>query len=271
MVFCAGGSLLRGLRSEMLISVPRVLPCQGVHVQASFSLLCSPFCADQHRRTLPLQPSSAAGWWDQWHFQSVRRVLLFLCMGVCMYACTHFFSVVPLPRGRRRGLLQVIKGLRKHTKALLDAHLMVTHPAQWVDDMAAAGVDRRVLSLQCVCLCCVCVCRPISYCIMHIQTMHPKTHRATYILARGLMNADNPVGPSAVSRLSPSLHSRYSSMIFFSQGGQPILIPSSPNRPLGAYLLGEASKLPRQIHQHSCVPSLHLSLLGFSVHQWRTM
>lgn len=39
-------------------------------------------------------------------------------------------------------LLQVIKGLRKHTKALLDAHLMVSHPAQWVDDMAAAGVDR---------------------------------------------------------------------------------------------------------------------------------
>ena len=41
----------------------------------------------------------------------------------------------------------------------------------------------------------VCVCRPISYFIMHIQTMHPKTHRATYILARGLMNAENPVGP----------------------------------------------------------------------------
>ena len=29
--------------------------------------------------------------------------------------------------------------------------------------------------------------------MMHIQTMHPKTHRATYILARGLMNAENPV------------------------------------------------------------------------------
>ncbi|CAN0506452.1 unnamed protein product, partial [Scytosiphon promiscuus] len=38
----------------------------------------------------------------------------------------------------------VIKGLRKHTKALLDAHLMVSHPAQWVDDMADAGVDRWV-------------------------------------------------------------------------------------------------------------------------------
>lgn len=44
-------------------------------------------------------------------------------------------------------VLQVIKGLRKHTKALLDAHLMVSHPAQWVDDMAAAGVDRRVSRL----------------------------------------------------------------------------------------------------------------------------
>ena len=35
-----------------------------------------------------------------------------------------------------------------------------------------------------VCVLCVCVCRPISYFfIMHIQTTHPKTHRATYILA----------------------------------------------------------------------------------------
>lgn len=37
---------------------------------------------------------------------------------------------------------QVIKGLRRHTKALLDAHLMVSNPSQWVDDMAAAGVNR---------------------------------------------------------------------------------------------------------------------------------
>ena len=36
--------------------------------------------------------------------------------------------------------MQVNKGLRKHTKALLDAHLMVSHPIQWVDDMAAASV-----------------------------------------------------------------------------------------------------------------------------------
>ena len=40
----------------------------------------------------------------------------------------------------------------------------------------------------------VCVVQ-LALCVMHIQTMHPKTHRATYILARGLMNAENPVGP----------------------------------------------------------------------------
>eukprot|EP00752_Nemacystus_decipiens_P005404 g4899.t1 len=42
----------------------------------------------------------------------------------------------------------VIKGLRRHTKALLDAHLMVTHPSQWVDDMAAAGVDRFTFHVE---------------------------------------------------------------------------------------------------------------------------
>jgi ribulose-phosphate 3-epimerase len=35
----------------------------------------------------------------------------------------------------------VIGCLRKHTKAVLDVHLMVSNPAQWVDDMAAAGTD----------------------------------------------------------------------------------------------------------------------------------
>lgn len=42
----------------------------------------------------------------------------------------------------------VIKGLRKHTKAILDAHLMVSKPAQWVDDMAAAGVDRFTFHVE---------------------------------------------------------------------------------------------------------------------------
>lgn len=62
---------------------------------------------------------------------------------------SFLFLVAPLRRWRRRRRcsLQVIKGLRKHTKALLDAHLMVSHPAQWVDDMADAGVDRRVCFL----------------------------------------------------------------------------------------------------------------------------
>ena len=84
----------------------------------------------------------------------------------------------------------------------------------------------------------VCVCVVPKLLIMHIQTMHPKTHRATYILARGVMDAENPVGPWAVSRFSPSLHSKvqvYDS--FFAGGGQTILTPSSPNRSLGAYLL----------------------------------
>lgn len=35
----------------------------------------------------------------------------------------------------------VIACLRKHTTALLDVHLMVSKPAQWVDDMKAAGAD----------------------------------------------------------------------------------------------------------------------------------
>jgi ribulose-phosphate 3-epimerase len=35
----------------------------------------------------------------------------------------------------------VISCLRKHTTAVLDVHLMVTDPAKWVDDCAAAGTD----------------------------------------------------------------------------------------------------------------------------------
>lgn len=35
----------------------------------------------------------------------------------------------------------VIASLRKNTTALLDVHLMVTKPSQWVDDMADAGTD----------------------------------------------------------------------------------------------------------------------------------
>eukprot|EP00611_Tribonema_gayanum_P005308 TRINITY_DN1453_c0_g1_i4.p1 TRINITY_DN1453_c0_g1~~TRINITY_DN1453_c0_g1_i4.p1 ORF type:complete len:224 (-),score=92.71 TRINITY_DN1453_c0_g1_i4:198-869(-) len=42
----------------------------------------------------------------------------------------------------------VIKSLRKHTKATLDAHLMVSDPAQWVDDMADAGVDRLTFHIE---------------------------------------------------------------------------------------------------------------------------
>lgn len=35
----------------------------------------------------------------------------------------------------------VISSLRKNTTAILDVHLMVSKPAQWVDDMADAGTD----------------------------------------------------------------------------------------------------------------------------------
>lgn len=38
--------------------------------------------------------------------------------------------------------------MRKHTKATLDAHLMVSDPAQWVDDMADAGVDRMTFHVE---------------------------------------------------------------------------------------------------------------------------
>jgi len=35
----------------------------------------------------------------------------------------------------------VIKSLRRHTKAYLDCHLMVSRPEQWLDDFADAGAS----------------------------------------------------------------------------------------------------------------------------------
>lgn len=35
----------------------------------------------------------------------------------------------------------VIASLRKNSEAIFDVHLMVTNPAQWVDDMASAGAN----------------------------------------------------------------------------------------------------------------------------------
>ncbi|KAL6774332.1 RPE2 [Auxenochlorella protothecoides x Auxenochlorella symbiontica] len=44
----------------------------------------------------------------------------------------------------------IVKALRAHTDAFLDCHLMVSNPAQWVDDFAAAGVDMYTFHLEAV-------------------------------------------------------------------------------------------------------------------------
>eukprot|EP01137_Pigoraptor_chileana_P004633 Opistho-2@46533 len=42
----------------------------------------------------------------------------------------------------------VIKSLRKHTKAVFDCHMMVSHPEQWVKDMADAGCNIFTFHLE---------------------------------------------------------------------------------------------------------------------------
>lgn len=42
----------------------------------------------------------------------------------------------------------IVKSLRKHTAAFLDVHLMVTNPAQWVKDFAAAGANMYTFHLE---------------------------------------------------------------------------------------------------------------------------
>ncbi|ORY06829.1 Ribulose-phosphate 3-epimerase [Basidiobolus meristosporus CBS 931.73] len=42
----------------------------------------------------------------------------------------------------------IIKSLRKHTKAFLDCHLMVSHPEQWVEDFANAGADMFTFHIE---------------------------------------------------------------------------------------------------------------------------
>lgn len=42
----------------------------------------------------------------------------------------------------------IVKSLRQHTSAFLDVHLMVSKPAQWVKDFAAAGADMYTFHLE---------------------------------------------------------------------------------------------------------------------------
>jgi ribulose-phosphate 3-epimerase len=42
----------------------------------------------------------------------------------------------------------VIKSLRKHTKAFLDCHLMVTNPEKWVDDFKDAGASSLTFHIE---------------------------------------------------------------------------------------------------------------------------
>ena len=112
---------------------------------------------------------------------------------------------------------------------------------------------------------CVCVCVVPLALIMHIQTTHPKTHRATYILARGPMNAGNLVGPRGVSSLQPFsfVAFRCKSMIVFSQGGATNphpFVAISLSRSLPAF--AKTVSYEDRYNHHSCVPSLHPSLLG---------
>ena len=42
----------------------------------------------------------------------------------------------------------IVKSLRRHTSAFLDVHLMVSNPAQWVADFAAAGASMYTFHLE---------------------------------------------------------------------------------------------------------------------------
>lgn len=42
----------------------------------------------------------------------------------------------------------IVAALRKHTRAFLDCHLMVTNPEQWVDDFARAGADGYTFHIE---------------------------------------------------------------------------------------------------------------------------
>lgn len=44
--------------------------------------------------------------------------------------------------------IPTVASLRKHTKAFLDCHLMVSHPEQWVDDFAKIGVEQYTFHVE---------------------------------------------------------------------------------------------------------------------------
>jgi ribulose-phosphate 3-epimerase len=44
----------------------------------------------------------------------------------------------------------VIKSLRAHTTAFLDCHLMVSNPAQWINDFADAGASQITFHVEAV-------------------------------------------------------------------------------------------------------------------------
>jgi ribulose-phosphate 3-epimerase len=46
----------------------------------------------------------------------------------------------------------VVKSLRANTTGILDVHLMVTRPDQWLDDMASAGTNIFTFHAEVTCL-----------------------------------------------------------------------------------------------------------------------
>ena len=71
---------------------------------------------------------------------------------VCLGANACFAAPLSTKRTRRRHFVPnltlgapIVKSLRAHTKAVLDCHLMVTHPEQWV----------RVCKKMCKCVVCL--------------------------------------------------------------------------------------------------------------------
>ena len=102
---------------------------------------------------------------------------------------------------------------------------------------------------RCVCVC-VCVV-PLAIRDAH-PTTHPKTHRTTYILARGLMNAESMVGPRPfqVSSVVAAFTVQVSDC-FLAEGGNkssPLRHQIALSEPIS---FGEASRLQDTIQSAS--------------------